>query len=517
MRVSEQQRADILRYHFVEKWRVGTIATQLGIHHSSVERIISQAGMPKVERARGVSIIDPYLAFITDTLEQYPTLTAARLFQMAQARGYPGGPSHFRQWVAQLRPRKPPEAYLRLKSFPGEQAQMDWGHFGHWQIGRARRPLMAFVMVLSHSRMIHLQFYLNAQMASFLDGHVQAFGALGIPKVVLYDNLKSAVLHRHGRAIDFNPQLLALAAHYRFEPRPVGIRRGNEKGRVERAIRYIRDNFYAGRTFQDLHDINEQARHWCTEVATKRRYPGDPDITVADAFEQEREVLRAPQTCYDSDDATDAHVGKTPYLRYDLNDYSVPHEYVQRTLSVRASPCQVRLYDAQQLLATHQRHYGKGEQVEDPQHIEALRLYKGQSHHHSPQQRLYRQVPDSEHFLQIAVERGQSLTRSLRHLHSWLNQYGADSLQLALQQTMAQSCYHTDGVLQMLEKQREQLNRPVPLAIKLPDKALDHPPVTAPSLQRYDQLYETPTGDTPIDERVKSTGDSHTTNNGEIS
>ena len=365
--------------------------------------------------------------------------------------------------------------------------------------------------------MIHLQFYLNAQMASFLDGHVQAFDALGIPKVVLYDNLKSAVLQRHGKAIDFNPQLLALAAHYRFEPRPVGIRRGNEKGRVERAIRYIRDNFYAGRTFRDLQDINEQARHWCTEVATKRRYPGDPDITVREAFEQEREVLREPESCYDSDDAIDAHVGKTPYLRYDLNDYSVPHEYVQRTLSVRASPCQVRLYDAQQLVATHRRHYGRAEQIEDPKHIEALRQYKGHSHHHSPQQRLYQQVPDSERFLQIAVERGQSLTRGLRHLHAWLDQYGAQALQQALQQTIAQSCYHTDGVLQTLEKQREQLSRPVPLGIRLPDKALDHPPLTTPSLQRYDQLYEITTNDAPIDERVTDTGDSRTANNGEVS
>ena len=238
---------------------------------------------------------------------------------------------------------------------------------------------------------------------------------------------------------------------------------------------------------------------------------------MADAFEQEREVLRIPQASYDSDDATDARVGKTPYLRYDLNDYSVPYEYVQRTLTVRASPYQVRIYDAQQLAATHQRHYARAEQIEDPQHIEALRQYKGQSHHHSPQQRLYRQVPDSERFLQIAVERGQSLTRSLRHLHTWLDQYGARALQQALQQTMAQSCYHTEGVLQTLEKQREHLSRPVPLAIKLPDKALDHPPVITPSLQHYDQLYESTTHDASIDERIKEADDLRTVNKGEVS
>ncbi len=109
---------------------------------------------------------------------------------------------------------------------------------------------MAFVMVLSWSRQIFLRFYLNQQMESFLRGHVAAFEAWqGLPRVLLYDNLKSAVLERQGDAIRFHPTLLALSAHYRFEPRPVAVARGNEKGRVERAIRYIRDNFFAGRHF----------------------------------------------------------------------------------------------------------------------------------------------------------------------------------------------------------------------------------------------------------------------------
>jgi len=222
--------AKILRYHFVEHWGPHTIAAQLGTHHSTVDRVLSQAGLPKAERARGVSIIDPYLPFIIETLAQYPKLTATRLYTMVQQRGYPGGPSHFRSHVAQLRPRKPSEAYLRLRTLPGEQGQIDWGHFGHVQIGRAKRPLMAFVMVLSWSRQIFLRFYLNQRMESFLRGHVAAFEAWGaLPRVLLYDNLKSAVLERRDDAIRFHPTLLALSAHYHFEPRPVAIARGNEK------------------------------------------------------------------------------------------------------------------------------------------------------------------------------------------------------------------------------------------------------------------------------------------------
>jgi len=127
MTIDKDIESKILRYHFVEQWRVGTIATQLSMHHSVVDRVLSQAGLPKVERSPRTAMIDPYLPFIIETLNTFPTLTAARLYEMAKQRGYPGAPSQFRQRISQLRPRKQPEAYLRLKTLPGEQAQVDWG------------------------------------------------------------------------------------------------------------------------------------------------------------------------------------------------------------------------------------------------------------------------------------------------------------------------------------------------------------------------------------------------------
>src|SRR5437660_8019888 len=146
---------------------------------------------------------------------------------MMHERGYRGGPDHFRHIVACHRPRRPAEAYLRLRSLAGEQGQVDWGHFGHLTIGRARRTLMAFVMVLSYSRQIFLRFFLDARIESFLRGHVAAFsGWGGVPRVLLYDNLKSVVLERRGDAIRFHPTLLHFAGDYRYEPRPVAIARG---------------------------------------------------------------------------------------------------------------------------------------------------------------------------------------------------------------------------------------------------------------------------------------------------
>lgn len=137
MVVSAKQQAQILRLYHVEKWRSGTIARQLRVHRDVVARVLAQAGLaPHGGQVRPMKI-DAYLPFILETLERYPTLTAARLFAMVYERGYRGHPDYFRHLIARHRPRRQAEAYLRLRTLPGEQAQVDWGHFGHLIIGRA--------------------------------------------------------------------------------------------------------------------------------------------------------------------------------------------------------------------------------------------------------------------------------------------------------------------------------------------------------------------------------------------
>jgi hypothetical protein len=141
-----------------EAWPVGTIARHLRVHHSAVRRVLTQAGVPISKIAQRPGIADAFLPFIRETLEQYPRLCASRLYTMVRARGCRGGPDHFRAIVARHRPARPTEAYLRLRTLPGEQAQVDWAHFGQLTLGKATRSLMAFVMVLSYSRSIFLRF-----------------------------------------------------------------------------------------------------------------------------------------------------------------------------------------------------------------------------------------------------------------------------------------------------------------------------------------------------------------------
>ena len=434
MMIDKDTETKILRYHFVEKWRVGTVASQLGIHHSVVDRVLSQAGLPKVERTPYAAMIDPYLPFIVETLKQYPRLTAARLYEMARVRGYPGGPSQFRQRIAQLRPRPHPEAYLRLRTLPGEQGQVDWASFGYIQIGKARHPLMAFVMVLSWCRDIFLRFYLGQKLENFLRGHVAAFEQWkGIPRVLLSDNLKTAVLERQGDAIRFHPTFLELSAHYRFEPRPVAVARGNEKGRVERAIKYIRESFFAGRTWQDLDDLNAQASQWCREVSAQRRCPGNDELSVQEAFVQEQpSLLSLPETAFPTDEQTQARARKQPYIRFDCNDYSIPHTQLQKPLTVLADLSRVRILNGSQVIAAHPRSFDKGQQVEDEAHINALWLSKTHARLHRGQDRLHQVSPLAATLLQQAGERGHVLGTTVNLLLEILDDYGREAFHEAL-------------------------------------------------------------------------------------
>jgi transposase len=493
--------AQILRLHTVEKWRVGTIARQLHVHRDAVRRVLAGNCAPVHTSPLRASRIDPYRPFLLATLAKFPTLTAARLHAMVLERGYVGAPSHFRLLVAGMRPRPAAEAYLRLRTLPAEQAQVDWGHFGHLQIGRARRPLMAFVMVLSHSRMVFLRFFLDARMDSFLRGHALAFIAFsGVPRVLLYDNLKSAVLERVGDAIRFNPQLLALAGHYRFEPRPVAPARGNEKGRVERAIRYIRDSFFAGRMFTDLDDLNAQAAVWCLGTAADRRWPQDGTLSVRQAFEAEQvRLLALPEHPFALGERVAVTVAKTPYIRFDLNDYSVPHTHVRRTLAVLADEHTVRILDGAAELARHVRCWDRGQQIEDPAHVQRLVEHKRAARAHRGCDRLAQAAPAVATLLERAAARGHNLGSITAALLRLLERYGAAALQVAILEALQRDVPHPNAVRLALERAREAAGQPPPVALVLPEHvARRDAPVRPHTLGSYDRQSNEPS-DQPTD------------------
>jgi transposase len=360
--ITPEQHAEIRRLYYGEHWKVGTIAAGLGVHHDTVRAAIAHDTQGVRRGTCRATKLDPYLPLIRDTLAHYPRLRATRLFEMVKARGYTGSVVQLRRAVRLIRPAATATVYRRLTTVAAEEAQVDWGAFGAIRIGCGVRPLSGFVMVLSYSRAVFALFTVDQTLESFLRGHVEAFQAFqGSARTLVYDNLRSAVLERAGTAIRFHPRLLELAGHYHFAPRPCTPGRGNEKGKVERQIQYLRHAFFAARTFVDVDDLNAQFRRWRDEVAHHRPHPEQRDRTVADvlAAEQPR-LLPLPAHPFETDVMRAVTSGKTPYVRFDRNSYSIPHTHARRPLTLLGSPTTVRVIAGTEEIARHVRSYDTG-------------------------------------------------------------------------------------------------------------------------------------------------------------
>ena len=492
--VTAEESAAILRLHHVEGWPVGTIGVELGRHHDTVESVLAHAGLGVQKVTTRTRLVDPFLPFLKETLEKYPRLRASRLWSMVKARGYTGSKSGFRAIVGRLRPRPSAEAYLRRSVLPGQEAQVDWAHFGKLVVGRASRDLWAFVMVLSYSRRRYLRFSLRAAMPSFLRGHVEAFRFFGaVPRTVLYDNLKSAVLEREGDAVRFHPTMLALAGHYRFEPRACAPYRPNEKGRVERAIRDVRDNFFAAREFRALDDLNEQARAWCLEIAHERRVPDARELTVEDAFLEETPTMIAlPSDDFPVEERLVVHVGKTPYVRFDKNDYSVPHTHVQRDLLVLATDDRVRVVAPEavtEVLADHARSFDRDQRLEQPGHLRALVEQKRRAHQSRGFDRLFSVVPSSRAMMEKIAERGGNLGATTSGLLQLLDRTGADRLERAVAEVVAHDQPHLRAVHHALDRLAREAGQPPPLSVPVTTDPRAAVHVRPHALSTYDRLH----------------------------
>lgn len=488
--IPPETRVQIRRYFYAEHWKIGTIAQALGLHPDTVRRAIEVESFHRAEQLRP-SILDPYLEFVRQTLQQHPRLRATRLYQMIRDRGYTGSVEQLRRVVARLRPQ-PQEAFLRLQTFPAEQAQVDWAHFGSVRVGRARRQLSCFVTTLSYSRALYLEFFFDQTIENFLRGHVHAFQDWsGAARVILYDNLRSAVLERRGHQIHFHPRLLELAGHYHFVPRPCQVRAGNQKGRVERAIRYVRDSFWAGRVFTTLAECNRQALLWRDQVAHQRRWPQDNTRTVAQAFDEEQpRLLPLPLHPFDTDRIVPVRSAKTIYVRFDLNDYSIPPAAVGRQLTLAASDTQVRILDGAVEIARHRRCYDRRQLVLDPAHQQALLESKRKALHSTPAGRLTQVVPESEVLLDRAFAQGESAGSQTAQLLKLLDLYGPAALRRAIAEALERDTPRASSVAFLLRKQQRSAPSPAVDLSRHPEaQALD---IRPHDLETYDELAHPP-------------------------
>jgi transposase len=491
--ISDEQVAQIRHLFHAEHWKMGTIAAELHLHPDTVRAALDTDRFRSQPRLRD-RLTDPYLDFLRQTLQQYPRLRATRLYQMIRLRGYAGSVNQLRRVVAELRPPQR-EAFLRLRTFPGEQAQADWAHFGEVTLGRARRRLSGFVLTLSYSRALWVEFFFDQSLENFLLGHVHAFQDWGgAPRNLQTDNLRSVVLERRGDAVHFHPRFLELSAHYHFAARPCAPARGNEKGRVERAIQYVRHSFFAARPFTTLADFNRQALDWRNQVAHQRAWPGDDSRTVAQVFAEEQpHLLPLPAHPFSCDLTRTVYADKTLCVRFDLNDYSVPPRALGRALTLVASPVRVRLLDGPTEIASHPRSYDRHQLVEDPAHRQALLEQKRKALGSTASGRLAVLVPESQAFLEAACQRGEPTARLTVQLLHLLDDYGAGELAAALREALDRQPPRLSSVAFILARRHRQLRRRTPLPVNLsrrPD--LEDLAVSNPSLEAYDELSKDP-------------------------
>ena len=491
--IPPEMRAEMRRLFFAEHFAVNTIAEVLGVHPDAVRGAIrshSFLSTPAIRKSQ----LDPFMPFIRETLEKYPKLRSTRLFLMLRDRGYKGSVQQLRRVVRRVRPTSQ-QVFLALSTLPGEQAQCDWGSFGTLQVGKAIRKLSCFVMVLRYSRRMFAVFTFDQTSATFRRCHLLAFRSFqGVPRVILYDNLKTAVLERIGDAIRFNPELLELAGHCHFRPQPCNVRAGWEKGSVERAIGFLRTSFAEARTYRDLDDANTQLRQWLDGVANIRPWPDDRERTVDAVWRDEiPRLLPLPEHDLETDHVQPIRSGKQPYVRFDLNDYSIPHALARQPLTLVVDEGTVRVLDGVAEVARHVRSYDRGQRIEEPSHLEGLLAERRRALPTKTQDRLRAAVPEIDTLYEMLALRGENLGSNVARFASLVTIYGLDDFQQAVREAAQRETPRASSVGNILERLRRARSAPPVLPVTLPDRpqvrdlrVVSHDPAT------YDTLFSTP-------------------------
>lgn len=485
--------AEVRRLFHVEKLSQREIARSLRIDRGTVRRALKREHAPaRLSRTRA-SIIVPFEKDLMEILERTPTITAVRMLEELRRLGFPGKVTVVRDRLRALREKREREAFVRRLFHPGEAAEVDWAHCGSVEVGGRRRRVYCFVMVLSYSRMVYLEFTVSEAMEEFLRCHQNAFVFFGgVPRKCLYDNLKSVVLARAAGEIRWNPRFMDFAGHYLFKAVACNPASGWEKGRVERTIGYIRKNFLLGRTFGSLEALNVAALHWRDETANRRVHKTTGKRPV-DLFGDDRaRLLALPDVAYDARILRSVKVTADCRVHFENNTYSVPPRYVGQILTLRASPGEVAVYEGPSLVARHRRSYETHKDMLDADHARAVLARKRRASGSTLQRLFLALAPEAEKYLLGLVKSELSIERHLRRILDLVATYGKADVMGAVVRALEYGAFGSDYVENILlterRKRHEGQKTPLQIArkeladIDLPHQKLDH----------YDELLRIP-------------------------
>lgn len=484
--IAPSTQAQVLHLFYSEKRTQRAIASLLGVSREAVGAILCRRGV-QLERAGGnkrASILTPHYPQIDRLLREDPSRSAVNILQRLRTAGYTGGLTILKDYLAACRPTSQPAAYLSLEFLPGQAAQVDWGEFGDvFGIGR---KVHCFVMVLCHSRLLYVEFTLSANFESFIRCHEHAFAFFGgVPREVWYDNLATAVAERRGKLVRFQPRFSVYTGHHRFNPIACNPASGNEKGRVEDGVRYVRYNFWPGRTFVELDDLNAQAKNWLRDFANRRTHAVTHKVPEL-IFEEEKKALMSLSGPFDTDEVHSVKVSSLFRVDFDGNKYSVPWRLSGRIVTVRANEKDVRLFYGVKRIAYHPRCWKRGETSSRKEHEEGLLEHKPGARPSADIQTIKSLGPNAKRYMDMIPAQTASIRSELNRLMVLIVVYGAEAVEKTMGSALSAGFVGATHLERMLMRDSSTADkRPEP--IELSDSRLNVATVV-PDLKSYDAI-----------------------------
>jgi transposase len=455
------------------------IAGELAMDPRTVGKWLARERFCQRKASLRASKLDPFKNEITRMLEAH-AFTAAQILVRIREQGFDGGYSIVKDYVRAIRPPKRP-AYLTLAFAPGECAQVDWGSYGSVAVGNTRRRLSFFVMVLCYSRMLYVEFTVSQSLEHFLACHKNAFDFFGrVPQKIMVDNLKSAVLRRIlGRAPVFNPRYLDFANHYGFTIAACNLGRGNEKGRVENAVGYVKKNFLAGLEISDFAALGPAVRNWLETVANVRIH-GETRKKPGQLFEAERPcLLPLPANTFDIGTVSQQRASSQFRIRLDTNRYSVPAEYAERRLTIKTDPDRICVYAGEKLIARHIRSYDRYQDFEDPDHPKALLAQRKKARDQKIFMRFIALSPRADLYYRKLAERRMNPNEQVRKIVALSEIYGTEPLARAIEDAFIFEAFSCEYIANLLQQRARFHKEPAALHLTrredLLDIRLEHP------------------------------------------
>jgi len=474
----------IHRLHFVERWPLRKIARHLHIGRRTVTKYAEKPAQSPARRERA-SKLDPFKAAIAELLQQDSTANAPVIAQRLGPLGYDGGITVIKDYLRAVRQNTAARrAYVRVEPSAGERFDIDWGHFGALVYNGATRKLYAFCLVEAHSRKMYLEFTHSQSFETFVRCHLHAFEQWGgCARELWFDNLATAVAEHDGNLVRFNPRFLAFARECGFVPRACHVAAAWEKGKVERAIGYVRQNFWPLRSFTDLTDVNAQARQWLAEVANQRQHR---ETRQAPNERFRPECLKPlPTLTPDHRDSVEGLVHKDLRISFDGNRYCVPPRYVGQKLTVKADSSSVTIYDQHHEIVRYARSWERGRTFGAERFQKELLAQMAAAERSAAQQRLVALLgPTTEDYLRRLADTDRSLARQVRELLALVREYGPDPVAAALEKAHAARAFGADYIANILHQQ--QLRRDVQPPLRFKDPELNDLATDPLSLAEYD-------------------------------